>query len=201
MARLTPLQLDALGESGNIAMGAAATALSQLLGQQVQITTPHLTYRTMKEIRDAHPVPCVLIRVHYKRGLQGSNIFILSEQDAGIIANLMMGNPEQPAPETLDELYLSAVSEAMNQMMGSSATAMSEMFGRIIDITPPELEYITNLQEADSEQVEIADEQEVIQIAFKLTVGNHINSTMLQIVPEEFAVTLVEEMLGPLSGV
>ncbi|NLM47065.1 MAG: flagellar motor switch phosphatase FliY [Firmicutes bacterium] len=200
MARLTPLQLDALGESGNIAMGAAATALSQLLGQQVEITTPHVTYRTMKDIRDAHPIPCVLVRVHYTRGLQGSNIFVLSERDAGIIANMMMGNPDQPVPDPLDELYLSAVSEAMNQMMGSSATAMSEMFGRTIDITPPELQFITNLQQADREQVQIADEQTVIQIAFKLTVGNYINSTMLQIVPEEFAVTLVEEMLGPLGG-
>ena len=199
MARLTPLQLDALGESGNIAMGAAATVLSQLLGQQVRITTPHVTYRTMKEVRDAHPIPCVLIRVHYTRGLQGTNIFILTERDAGIIANMMMGNPEQPIPDPLDELHLSAVSEAMNQMMGSSATAMSEMFGRTIVITPPELEFITNLQQAKKEQVQIADEQAVIQIAFKLTVGNQINSTMLQIVPEEFAITLVEEMLEPLG--
>ena len=123
-------------------MGAAATTLSQILGEKVRITAPKLTYTTITEVRKNRPIPCVLVNVSYKVGLQGTNVFILSDQDAAKIANIMMGRSIDELPETLDELYLSAISEAMNQMMGSSATAMSEMYGRRIDITPPMLEYV-----------------------------------------------------------
>ncbi len=194
MSKLTELQLDALGESGNIAMGAAATALSKLLGHNVEITTPKLTNTTMGEVSASYTIPCVLVRVNYKEGLQGTNLFILSEKDAGVIAKMMMGDADISAPPTLDELHLSAVSEAMNQMMGSSATALSDMFGRKIDITPPDLLYIESL-----ENVAIPDfskEEEVVQVAFNLTVGEYINSTMLQVLPIDFARSMVEELMG-----
>ena len=194
MSQLTALQLDALGESGNIAMGAAATALSKLLGYNVEITTPKLTNTTMGEVSDSYTIPCVLVRVNYKEGLQGTNLFILSEQDAGVIAKMMMGDINISLPPTLDELHLSAVSEAMNQMMGSSATALSDMFGRKIDITPPDLKYIQSLQ--NIKIPDFSDHEEVVQIAFNLTVGEYINSTMLQVVPLRFARAIVEELMG-----
>lgn len=198
MKRLDTLQLDALAESGNISMGAAATALSHLLGCTVQITAPRLSYATVEEVRRMYPVPCVLVRVRYTKGLQGSNLFILSDRDAGVIANMMMGDPDMPLPDRLDELYLSAVSEAMNQMMGSSSTAMSEMFGRVIDITPPELAYLD--LGAPSDLPGLCDQDEVIQVAFDLTVGEYIASKMIQLVPPEFADAMVAELLGSLDG-
>lgn len=198
MKRLDTLQLDALAESGNISMGAAATALSQLLGCTVQITTPRLSYTTVGEVRRMYPVPCVLVRVRYTQGLQGNNLFILSDRDAGVIANMMMGDPDMPLPDRLDELYLSAVSEAMNQMMGSSSTAMSEMFGRVIDITPPELAYLD--LGAPSDLPGLCDGDEVVQVAFDLTVGEYIASKMIQLVPVDFAGAMVAELLGSLDG-
>ncbi|MDW7651001.1 MAG: flagellar motor switch phosphatase FliY [Bacillota bacterium] len=195
MNKLAELQLDALAESGNISMGAAATALSHLLGHRVAITTPRLSYTTVAKIRELYPIPCVLVRVRYRLGLEGSNMFILSDRDAGVIANMMMGDVNLPLPETLDEMYLSAVSEAMNQMMGSSATAMSEMFGRTIDITPPELEYV-HLGNPDNGIEGMQDDADVIQVSFDLTVGDHIASTMLQILPTDFAEKLVTELLS-----
>jgi flagellar motor switch protein FliN/FliY len=192
--KLTPLQLDALGENGNIAMGAAATALSQLLGQNVQITTPKLSNATLAEIRANYTIPCVLVRVNYKEGFQGTNLFILSDRDAGIIANMMMGDASLPVPAKLDEMYLSAVSEAMNQMMGSSATALSEIFQRKIDITPPVIEYIEDLHKTEIK--DFGEQEEVVQIAFNFTVGEQINSTMLQVLPLDFAHTMVAELFG-----
>lgn len=199
MAKLTSLQLDALGESGNIAMGAAATTLSQILGEKVRITAPKLTYTTITEVRKNRPIPCVLVNVSYKVGLQGTNVFILSDQDAAKIANIMMGRSIDELPETLDELYLSAISEAMNQMMGSSATAMSEMYGRRIDITPPMLEYV-DLKNPDAAVADFEESEEVIQVAFEFTVGTIISSTMLQLLPTDFAAALVEEMLDGLEA-
>lgn len=198
MKKLTPMQLDALAESANISMGSAATALSHLLGHSVEITTPSLSYTTVASIRGMYPLPCVLTRVRYSEGLQGSNLFILSDRDAGMIANMMMGDPDKPLPEELDELYLSAVSEAMNQMMGSSATAMSEVFQRKIDITPPDLEYLDlgNPQKVISE---FEDESEVLMVSFKLRVGDYIASSMLQVLSAEFAGLMVSELLGQLG--
>ncbi|MBT9173533.1 MAG: Flagellar motor switch protein FliN [Syntrophomonadaceae bacterium] len=198
MNKLTAMQLDALAESGNISMGSAATALSHLLGYKVEITTPRLSYTTLEKIRASYPLPCILIRVRYRKGLEGSNLFILSDRDAGMVANMMMGDPDLPVPEELDDLYLSAVSEAMNQMMGSSATAMSEMFCRVVDITPPEMEYV-NLG-SDTPIGEFADNTEFIQIAFDLKVGDYISSQMLQILTLDFAKQLVDELLCVLSG-
>ncbi|MBS3898555.1 MAG: flagellar motor switch phosphatase FliY [Dethiobacter sp.] len=198
MHKLTAMQLDALAESGNISMGSAATALSHLLGHKVEITTPRLTYTTLEKVRASYPLPCILIRVRYHKGLEGSNLFILSDRDAGMVANMMMGDPDLPLPDELDDLYLSAVSEAMNQMMGSSATAMSEMFSRVVDITPPEIEYV-NLA-ADTPIGELADNVEVIQIAFDLKVGDYISSQMLQILTLDFAKQLVDELLCVVSG-
>ena len=121
-------------------------------------------------------------------------MFILSDRDAGIIANMMMGDASLPVPAKLDEMYLSAVSEAMNQMMGSSATALSEIFQRKIDITPPVIEYIEDLHKTEIK--DFGEQEEVVQIAFNFTVGEQINSTMLQVLPLDFAHTMVAELFG-----
>jgi flagellar motor switch protein FliN/FliY len=190
---LSPEQLDTLAEIGNIAMGAAATTLSQLLQESVRITTPRVVVTTAGETREIFDVPVVLIRVQYSKGLIGSNVLILTSHDAGVIANIMMGEAERPVPESLDELYLSAVSEAMNQMISSSATALSEMFARTIDVTPPELK---STKPGERPQVIAAedDETQVVRISFTLEISGVLSSEMVQLLPMDFAIQAVSEL-------
>ncbi|HBZ53419.1 MAG TPA: flagellar motor switch phosphatase FliY, partial [Eubacterium sp.] len=116
--KLTDAEIDALGEIANISMGTAATTLSSLLNQKVVITTPHVSYATWEDVSSKYVKPCVLLRISYVEGLTGDNVLILKEDDVKIITNLMMGGPGEITDEPLGELHLSAIGEAMNQMMG-----------------------------------------------------------------------------------
>ncbi|OMD04505.1 flagellar motor switch phosphatase FliY, partial [Paenibacillus odorifer] len=122
---LTPFEQDALGEIGNITFGSAATALSTLLGKKVDITTPQVSIITRGEFEIAFPKPHVAVHVQYVDGFQGINSLVIKIRDAQVIADLMLGGAGEPQDEELNEIHISAVQEAMNQMMGSSATSMS----------------------------------------------------------------------------
>jgi len=193
MEELTSMEKDTIAEVGNISLGSAATALSDLLGQTVRITAPQVEVVTLNEVKSNYPLPCLVLQIEYTSGLKGENVLIIKERDASVIAGLMMGVDvnEQPSQE-LGEVEISAVGEAMNQMMGYAATSMSEMFQRKIDITPPKIEKhdlsteepgTGNLDELD----ELKDENYVVQVAFRIEVGDLIDSTLLQIVPVSFA--------------
>lgn len=120
---------DALGEIGNISMGTSATTLYALLGQKVSITTPRVEETTWDEISRMFQEPYIAIKVQYTQGLMGYNLLILKEEDAKVITDLMMGGDGQGNVEaTLNDLHLSAISEAMNQMVGSACTSLSSMF-------------------------------------------------------------------------
>ena len=82
--------------------------------------------------------PCVFIQIKYTAGLDGHNILILKEHDVKIITDLMMGGDGTNTDGELSEIHLSAISEAMNQMMGASATSLATMLGKMVDISPPE---------------------------------------------------------------
>ncbi|MDO9574396.1 MAG: chemotaxis protein CheC, partial [Candidatus Contubernalis sp.] len=139
LADFNDMEKDALKEIGNISLGSSATTLSQLVSRRINITAPKLTYTTVEEIKDRYPAPCVIVEVSYCEGLKGKNVLIINARDAVIIAQLMM--MQEPDGEgEIDEISISAVSEAMNQMMGASATAMSDLFNRMINISPPRLE-------------------------------------------------------------
>lgn len=195
--KLEPMESDTIAEIGNISMGAAATALSTLLDRRVNITTPQVSMTTARETRLKLHTPCVVINVRYISGLAGNNILIISERDAGLIANLMMGDPDLPIPEKLEELYLSAVSEAMNQMMGSTATAMSDMFQRTIDISPPEVEY-KDFSSDDSDVDGHLENKPLVRVSFRLHVEDLIDSELLQLLPVDFARQMVKELIAPL---
>ncbi|MGB9860336.1 MAG: flagellar motor switch phosphatase FliY, partial [Moorellaceae bacterium] len=122
---LTEEEKDALGEIGNISMGSAATALSQILNRKVLITTPHTRVTTPEELFASFQMPYVIVEVNFTEGLSGANLLIIKTRDAAVIADLMMGGSGQVEREELDELQKSAVAEAMNQMIGTSATSMS----------------------------------------------------------------------------
>jgi len=189
---LTESEKDAVGEISNISMGTAATTLSSLLSQKVNITTPKVEVATWDDLSRKYDRPCVMMQISYKEGLAGNNVLILKENDVKIITDLMMGgtgvaNPDEP----LTELHLSAIGEAMNQMMGSAATSLSSMFNRKIDISPP----IANLVETYNEQDEDMPKflsNSFVMVAFKMQIGDLIDSEIMQLYPKEFAQELLD---------
>ena len=122
---LDEMEKDALGEIGNISFGSSATALSALLGQKVEITTPTISVVDKKALEEEFIHPYVAVKVDYTVGLSGMNLLVIKQSDAAIIADLMLGGDGIEPNMDLGEIHLSAVQEAMNQMMGSAATSMS----------------------------------------------------------------------------
>ncbi len=196
---LKEMEIDALKEVGNISMGSAATALSTLLNKKVSITTPQLSVTTAEELTKEYPISCVVIQVDYKEGLQGHNLLIIQEQDARAIVEQMMGEFADQLPEELGEMHLSAVSEAMNQMMGSSSTAMAEMFAMPIDISPPRSIY-KNLQENPRELEEIAGAAEIVKISFRIEIEGLVDSELIQLVPLQFSREMTSKLLQEMYG-
>lgn len=193
MALLSEMEKSALAEIGNISMGSAATALSYLLNQRVNITAPQISQSTLDDIMSKYPIPCVVVEVEYSKGLEGKNILIIERNDAAIIANLMMGLDPESEVEELDEIQTSAVSEAMNQMMGSTSTAMAELFNMLIDISPPKTEYL-KAKEMEEETREMFGDP-LIQIQFRIEVGNLIDSNLILLLGEDFAKGLATRLL------
>ncbi len=195
---LTSQEIDALGEIGNISMGTSATTLFTLLGQKVMITTPKVTVATWEELSNDYPLPFVAVKVEYTHGLVGSNLLIMKEQDVKIITDLMMGGDGSNTGGELSDLHLSAISEAMNQMVGSSSTSMSSMFDKRIDISPPKA-FTMQFQNGET-YMDIDPTQKIVKIAFKMIVGNLIDSEIMQILPVPFAKTLVDNLLNMDAG-
>ncbi len=193
---LTAIEIDALGEIGNISMGTAATTLSTLLNRKVNITTPTVEVTNTEELAKEYVKPFVAVDVSYKAGLEGSNILILNSNDAKVITDLMMGKDEFDIERDLSEMDLSAVSEAMNQMMGSSSTSLSEMFMKVIDIQPPNSMEITFSEEKEKIDVLMGDTS-VIKISFKMVIGDSIDSSIMQLIPLSFGRQMVENLMNP----
>ncbi len=189
---LEEFEKDAVGEISNISMGTAATTLSSLLNQKVNITTPSVSVATWDDLSTKYDRPCVMMQISYKEGIDGNNVLILKEHDVRIITDLMMGGSGQVEDdEDLTELHLSAIGEAMNQMMGSAATSMSSMFNRKIDISPP----IANIIDTYSTELDNLPEfllGQFVMVAFKMEIGDLINSEIMQLYPIEFAKELLQ---------
>ncbi|MDM5223747.1 flagellar motor switch phosphatase FliY [Peribacillus sp. NJ11] len=190
---LSMMELDALGEIGNISFGSSATALSTLLNQKVDITTPTVTLIERGQIAEEFPHPYVAIQVQYTEGFSGINMLVIKQSDAAIIADLMLGGDGENPSDMLGEIQLSAVKEAMNQMMGSAATSMSTIFSKKVDISPPSIDLL-NFIKGQGENA-IPDEDLFAKISFRLRVGNLIDSSIMQLLPVEFAKGLVSELL------
>jgi len=194
--QLSDFECDTLGEIGNISMGTAATTLSTLLRQKVSITTPDVSVTSGKQLRDDYPLPYVVVEVQYTEGLEGANILVIKEEDACIIANLMMGGDGTLEDHALDEIQLSAVGEAMNQMMGSATTSLSSMFNRRIDIAPPRL----TLVDLGKEELEVATSYDFwVRIKFKMEIENLVNSEIMQIIPLEAVRNMINILMGNTS--
>jgi flagellar motor switch protein FliN/FliY len=193
---------DVLGEVGNINMGTAATTLFTLLSQKVLITTPRVRMQSWAELAASYDRPAVGIRVGYKVGLRGSNILILKDRDVKIIADLMMGGAgDVPEPVELNDLDMSAIGEAMNQMVGSASTSLSSMIKDKVDIDTPHpfmLEFNSGV--AALESAGFAPEEMIVSIAFRMEIGDLIDSEIMQIYPLDFAKDLVKTLKGHMMG-
>ncbi|MFF2014780.1 flagellar motor switch phosphatase FliY [Paenibacillus sp. NPDC058177] len=194
---LTPFEQDALGEIGNITFGSAATALSTLLGKKVDITTPQVSIITRGEFEETFPKPHVAVHVQYVDGFQGINSLVIKIRDAQVIADLMLGGEGEPKEEELNEIHISAVQEAMNQMMGSSATSMSTIFNRFVNISPPGID-ILNMSSGEGVG-SLPDDETLIRIAFRLKIGDLIDSTIMQLLPVRFAKDMVTMLIGDVT--
>jgi len=190
---LTADEQDVLSEIGNINVGAASTALSELLDQRVIIDTPTLSYTTLVELHSQFNAPYVLVEVQYTTGIEGNNLFILKSEDAAIIASIMMGGNGQNVSSDMDEYTLSAVSEAMNQMMGFSATALSEMFKKTIEISPPKVKLIS--ANDDATQLDMDIFETLVTTSFKLQIGELLQSQIILIMSLEVARDHVKYLL------
>ncbi|RCW70707.1 flagellar motor switch phosphatase FliY [Saliterribacillus persicus] len=191
---LTSLEVDALGEIGNISFGSSATTLSTLLNQKVEITTPTISVIPKGELSEEFPEPYVGVEVKYTEGFSGANLFILESKDAAIIANLMLGGNGEAENSELNEIHLSAVQEAMNQMMGTAATSMSTVFSKRVDISPPSIS-IMDVTEEETNKF-IPEDDVLIKVSFQLQIGNLIDSKIMQLLPVTFAKELVDQLLN-----
>ncbi len=184
---LSESEKDAIGEIGNISMGTAATTLFSLVNRKVEISTPVVSFATWNDICDAYERPCVFIRIAYTVGLDGSNILVLKENDVKIITDLMMGGDGTNTEVELGELHLSAISEAMNQMMGSAATSLSSMLNKVIDISPPMADLIDLTESIDESTIDEFLTGQFVKISFRMEIGDLVDSTIMQLYPISFA--------------
>lgn len=185
---LTDQEKDAIGEISNISMGTAATTLSTLVNQRVLITTPVVSYSDWENLSLSYDKPCVFIQISYREGLAGNNILILKEQDVKVITDLMMGGDgSSNLADELSELHLSAISEAMNQMMGSASTSLSSMIERKVDISPPSASLIDMNDNIHTDEMTDFRENSFVKVAFKMQIGELVDSEIMQLYPYAFA--------------
>lgn len=188
---------DALGEIGNISMGAAATTLSMLLNHKVSITSPEVNIATLQELFAGFDIPHMSICVRFIEGLDGYNLLILKLRDAAIMANLMMGGDGTNVSEELDELGISAASEAMNQMIGSASTSLATMFGRTVNIHSPVTKIYNNPDDLTSH--DLGDEGPVVVTSFRMLVGDILDTQIMQVMSMDTAREEASLLLGQLT--
>lgn len=191
---LSDIEKDLLGEIGNISMGSASTALAQVLNQPVNITTPVVTLTTLKQLKEDFEVPNIALEVEYVTGIVGINLLVMKTTDASVIANLMMGGDGNVETPNLSELEISAVSEAMNQMIGSAATSMATMFAREVNISPPISKIWDDTNASLSDKIN--EEETIVKVSFSLTIGTLIDSSIMQLLPVSTAKKIVSIMMG-----
>ncbi len=197
---LTPTEIDAIGEIANISMGSSATTLFSLVNRKVNITTPVVSLANWNTMIAEYERPCVFIQIKYTVGLDGSNVLILREKDVKVITDLMMGGDGTNIDGELGELHLSAISEAMNQMMGSSATSLSTMLGKMIDISPPEASLVDLTELKKPEDIAQFLSGTFCKIAFSMQIEDLVESTILQLYPIEFAKSLYDTFINQQFG-
>ncbi|MFS0672445.1 flagellar motor switch phosphatase FliY [Ornithinibacillus sp. 179-J 7C1 HS] len=188
---LSSIEIDTLGEIGNISFGSSATTLSTLLNQKVEITTPTVSIISRDKVEEAFQFEHVNVQVNYVEGFTGKNVLIIKKEDAQVISDVMLGGNGLGPFGELNEIHLSAVQEAMNQMMGAAATSMSTVFEKRVDISPPSITQSNVAEEAEEGEPDV-----YVKVSFQLKVGDLIDSNIMQLMPVPFAKQLVAELLN-----
>ena len=196
---LTDTEKDAIGEVANISMGSSATTLYSLVNQKVNITTPQVELSNWEGVITNYERPCVFIQIKYTVGLDGTNILILKEHDVMVITDLMMGGDGTNTDGEIGELQLSAISEAMNQMMGAAATSLSTMINQKVDISPPQSTLLDMINDDPSDIAEFLTGT-FVKISFKMQIGDLVDSTLMQLYPIDFAKTLKDTVIAGDAG-
>src|SRR5699024_5390316 len=191
---LSTIEIDTLGEIGNISFGSSATTLSTLLKQKVAITTPVVSIINKEEIYEEFSFEYVSIRVNYIEGFKGKNIFVIKSEDAAIISDIMLGGDSTSPTKELNDIHLSAVQEVMNQMMGAAATSMSTVFDKRVDISPPSIKLVSS-EETEEGMRPDAQEEVFVKVSFQLKVGDLIDCNIMQLIPIPFVSELVSHLL------
>ena len=194
---LNETEKDIVGEVGNISMSTAATTLSSILNRQVMITTPRVSCVSFRQIIEECSIPKIVTGIEFKEGLKGQNLLMVDVKDATIIADLMMGGDGTGGNDTFTDLELSAVAEAMNQMIGSASTSMATMLGKQIDILPPEVEVWDSEDNIDIGKFNLDDR--ICKIAFDLTVSGLIQSEIMQVFTGDTVEEITKIMLGDME--
>ena len=192
---LTLEEKDAIGEISNISMGSAATALSSLVNKRVLITTPKVSYCTWEDVASAYDRPCVFVQISYKEGVEGNNNLILREEDVKVITDLMMGGDGKGTIDELSVLHISAIGEAMNQMMGSSATSLSSMLGKKIDINPPVANLVDLNGSIEEKSISDLSTGSFVKVAFRMEIEDLVDSEIMQLYPVDTAKNLYQSFL------
>ena len=188
---LSDAQKDTLGEIGNICMGTCATTLSTLLGKRVVITTPRVTVCKGNDYLQEYEKPVVATEVSYTEGLDGNNVFLLKKEDALLITGILMGGGM--SEEEIGDMYLSAMSEVMNQMVGSSSTALADILHVQVNISPP----VTTEFSHEDEIIEtMFADQEFVRIDFRMEIEDLLESNIMQVMPFKFGQKLSASLLG-----
>ncbi|MDE6607738.1 MAG: flagellar motor switch phosphatase FliY [Lachnospiraceae bacterium] len=193
---LTADEKDAIGEIANISMGSSATTLYSLVSRKVNITTPTVALANWQTVIDDYEKPCVFIQIKYTVGLDGSNILVLKEHDVKVITDLMMGGDGTNTDGELGELHLSAISEAMNQMMGAAATSLSTMLGTMIDISPPDATLIDVTEFASGEEISPFLGGTFAKVVFRMQIDDLVDSKIMQLYPIDFAKSLYDTFIS-----
>ncbi len=196
---LTDLEKDTIGEVANISMGTAATTLFSLVNKRVEISTPVVSVSTWDDIMTQYEKPCVLVKIGYTKGLNGSNVLVLREDDVKIITDLMMGGDGTNTDGEIGELHLSAISEAMNQMMGSSATSLSSMLNMMVDISPPTSDLV-DMNDEDVSQLDDFLRGSFVRIEFKLLIGDLVDSKIMQLYPIDLAKSMCSNVVSNMES-
>jgi len=193
---LTDFEEDGLGEIGNISMGTASTTLNILLNQEVSITTPEVTVVDWEEAVNPSDEDFIIIEVNYTEGFEGSSILLIKKSDAKIIADLMMGGDGTNVDDDLNDFHISAISEAMNQMVGTSATSMSQIFDITVDIAPPNVIVEKPKNYNYKEIFENSPTPYFVKTSFRLVVGDLIDSRIMQLLGLPFALDMFNTLIN-----
>lgn len=196
---LSEQEIDTIGEVANISMGSAATTLFSLVNQKVEISTLVVSETNWSELASNYDNSCVVVRIGYTKGLDGSNILVLKENDVKVITDLMMGGDGTNTDGEISDLHLSAISEAMNQMMGASATSLSSMLNKMVDISPPTAT-LTDLAAIDGGEIDEFLKDNFVRIAFKMEIGTLVDSEMMQLYPISLAKEMCDSVLNNMES-